>query len=48
MIQYKNKPGNKTPFPFSAYILRSYSSEPADNNRVKAKSKNANDSEKEQ
>ncbi len=45
MIQYKNKQANKlqAPFPFSAYVLRSYSSEPADHNRAKAKSKNNND-----
>jgi hypothetical protein len=48
MIQYKNKQANKAPFPFSAYVLRSYSSEPADNNRAKAKSKNSNETEKEQ
>lgn len=46
MIQYKNKQVNKGPFPFSAYVLRSYSSEPADNSRAKAKSKNNNDNEK--
>jgi hypothetical protein len=46
MIQYKNKPGNKAPFPLSAYILRSYSSEPADNNRSKVRSKNNNEVEK--
>lgn len=43
MIQYKNKQVSKGPFPFSAYVLRSYSSEPADNNRGKPKSKNSND-----
>lgn len=42
MIQYKNKQVNKGPFPFSAYVLRSYSSEPADNNRAKPKSKHRN------
>lgn len=44
MIQYKNKQANKiqAPFPFSAYVLRSYSSEPADNNRTKPKPKNNN------
>lgn len=47
MIQYKNKQASKAPFPFSAYVLRSYSSEPTDNNRVKVHSKNSNDNEKE-
>ena len=35
MIQYKNRGGSKVngPFPLSAYVIRSYSSEPPDNNK---------------
>lgn len=44
MIQYKNKQANKlqAPFPFSAYVLRSYSSEPTDKSRAQQRSKNNN------
>lgn len=42
MIQNKNKGANKPPFPFSAYVLRSYSSEPSDNARSKMQHKNSN------
>lgn len=46
MIQNKNQTANKAPFPFSAYVLRSYSSEPADNTRIKLQHRNSNDSDK--
>ena len=42
MIEYKNKGANKIggPFPFSAYVLRSYSSEPVDQSKPKPISRN--------
>lgn len=41
MLQYKAKGSNRVPaaFPFSAYILRSYSSEPAEGRRGREEAK---------
>lgn len=38
MIKYKNRGANQlgTPFPFSAYAIRSYSSDPADINKPRS------------
>ena len=42
MIEYKNRVVNRmaSPFPFSAYVLRSYSSEPTDQHRSKPQTRN--------
>ena len=43
MIEYKNRALSKkggAPFPFSAYVLRSYSSEPTDQQKPKLRTKN--------
>lgn len=49
MIQYKNKQTNKPqpPFPFSAYVLRSYSSEPMENHSFKERTAISNQTTKE-
>lgn len=43
MIQNRDK-ANKAPFPFSAYVLRSYSSEPTEHTRSKIQHKIVNES----